>query len=46
VQLLTPHDYDPENEDWEFKPGSLVRLEQRWLGGELVEVAVAPAGPA
>jgi len=32
--------YDPEDEEWEFKPGSYVVVEQRKLGGELVLVAV------
>ena len=27
VRLLTPNGYDPEDEDWEFKPGAVVRIE-------------------
>ena len=41
VKLLAPDDYDPEDEDWEFKPGSLVRVEPRTLSGDEVYVAVA-----
>ena len=30
-----PPNYNPEDEDWEFKPGSVVRIELRQLpGGE------------
>ena len=28
-QLLPTHDYDPEDERWEFPPGSKVRVEIR-----------------
>ncbi|GMV42863.1 MAG: hypothetical protein AMXMBFR64_45790 [Myxococcales bacterium] len=32
--ILVPKNYDPEDEEWEFKPGTMVRLELRKLGGE------------
>lgn len=32
--------YDPEDEEWEFKPGMSVIVEQRELSGELVLIAV------
>lgn len=44
VRLLTPDGYDPMDEDWEFKPGSVVRVERRTLEGEEVYVAVHGVG--
>ncbi len=41
VRLGMPKDYDPEDEDWEFKPGSIVRTERRVLHGREVQVAVS-----
>lgn len=41
VVLLMPIDYDPEDERWEFPPGTLVRCELRDLQGRRVLVAVA-----
>ena len=35
--------YDPGDEDWEFKPGMLVRLESKRLEGQVVQVAVSLA---
>ena len=40
VQILAPEEYDPDDEEWEFKPGTVVRIDQRELEGELVSVAV------
>jgi len=40
VELLMPEDYDPEDEEWEFKPGATVHVERRELGGEQLLVAV------
>ena len=40
VKLLAPSDYDPEDEDWEFKPGAIVQIEQRTLEGEVAYIAV------
>jgi hypothetical protein len=34
-------DYDPDNEHWEFSPGSLVRGVVRELEGEVVLVAAS-----
>ena len=39
ARLVLPPDYDPEDEDWEFKPGSIVWVELRQIEG--VEVCVA-----
>lgn len=44
ARLVKPADYDPEDEAWEFKPGSLVQLEDRVLGGKQVRVAVSSSG--
>jgi len=46
ARLVAPQDYDPEDEEWEFKPGSIVRLEVRLLEGEEVSVAASPANQA
>lgn len=35
--------YDPEDEEWEFLPGSLVIVEERILAGESVLVAISGA---
>ncbi len=43
ARLLEPVDYDPDDEDWEFKPGSVVRLERRRLEGVDVDVAASLA---
>jgi hypothetical protein len=44
--LVTPK-YDPEDESWEFVPGTVVECEYRKLSGGVVLVAVrqAPAMP-
>lgn len=44
VRLIAPPGYEPDDEDWEFKPGSVVRVELRRLGGADEFVAVAHAG--
>lgn len=43
AKLAAPPGYDPDDEDWEFAPGSIVRVEVRPLGGANVLVAVALA---
>ena len=43
ARLMALSGYDPEDEDWEFKPGSIVRVELRQLGGVDAFVAVARA---
>ena len=44
VALLLAHsEYDPDDEDWEFKPGTVVRFEVRALDGRQVQVAVSTA---
>jgi hypothetical protein len=40
AQLLAFADYDAEDENWEFKPGSVVALDRRILQGKKVYVAV------
>lgn len=40
VRLELVPDYDPENEQWEFLPGSVVRVEQRRLSDGDVRVAI------
>jgi len=40
-KLLPTEDYDPEDEIWEFQPGSVVECEFRELGGEKVLVAAS-----
>lgn len=41
ARLLATDEYDPEDEDWEFKPGTVVRIERRLLSDGVVLVAVA-----
>lgn len=43
ARLIAPPGYDPEDEDWEFEPGSIVRVELRQLDGVDEFVAVARA---
>lgn len=43
ARLIAPPGYDPDDEDWEFKPGSVVRVELRQLEGADEFVAVAHA---
>jgi hypothetical protein len=40
VKLLAPENFDPSDEEWEFAPGSVVRVERRVLSGGEVLVAV------
>lgn len=40
VRLIAPEDYDPEDEAWEFAPGSMVRVEPRRFEAGEVLVAV------
>jgi hypothetical protein len=42
-RILQPENHDEDDEDWEFKPGSVVRIEMRTLEGKVVPVAVALA---
>jgi hypothetical protein len=42
-EVLPTQDYDPEDEMWEFKPGSYVSLvDIEDDGGEIVSLAVTP----
>ena len=41
--LAAPEDYDPDDEDWEFKPGTMVWVEEKTLDGREVLVAVSLA---
>lgn len=36
-------DYDPESEEWEFKPGTKVRCQMKTIGNEELMVAVSSA---
>ena len=42
-KLLEPTDYDPDDEHWEFLPGSVVVCEHQTRDGERLLVAVAVA---
>ena len=46
VLLLEPEGYDPEDEEWEFTPGTVVRVERRALEGVDALVAVSAVPPA
>lgn len=41
AKLLVHDEYGPEDEEWEFKPGSVVRVETKALQERAVPVAVA-----
>jgi hypothetical protein len=43
ARLLEPAGYDPDDEHWEFDPGTLIRYEERRLEGSDVLVAVQRA---
>lgn len=43
ARLLVPPNYNPEDEEWEFKPGSVVRIELRQLSGGEAYVATGLA---
>ena len=38
-KVLPPTDYDPDDEHWEFPPGSIVRCTQVERDGEIIQVA-------
>lgn len=40
-RLIPTPNYDPEDEEWEFEPGSVVRCERRVLEGQEVLVAIS-----
>ena len=40
-EVLKPEGYDPDNEEWEFPPGSVVRCERQVWSGEELTVAVS-----
>ena len=40
-RLLTPEDYDPEDEHWAFPPGSIVECVPRVVAGREVLAAVS-----
>jgi hypothetical protein len=41
VKLFPTSDYNPEDEKWEFLPGSVVCCEYRMLGNEKALIAVS-----
>lgn len=43
-KVLPTSDYDPEDERWEFVPGSVVKGEKRRLDGDEVMVAIRASG--
>lgn len=43
AKLIAPYDYDADDENWEFKPGSIVMFETRNLEGKDVKFAVSLA---
>jgi len=43
VQLVAPSDHDPDDEHWEFEPGTTVGVQARTLEGKQVLVAVSVA---
>jgi hypothetical protein len=45
-RLLAPPDYDPQDEKWEFPPGTVVRCQRRKLAGGEKLVAVRTAADA
>lgn len=42
-RLLPTQDYDPEDETWEFPPGSLVQLKSTEKGGVALPLVIGPA---
>ena len=38
-KVLTPVDYDPDDEKWKFKPGSLVECEWKKKNGKKILIA-------
>lgn len=40
IYKILNHDYDPEDEEWEFTPNTKVIVEEKELEGELVLVAM------
>jgi len=42
-RLIRPSDYDPENERWEFPPGTVVECRTEKLSGREVLVAFSAA---
>ena len=42
-KVLSTEDYDPNDEEWEFVPGTIVRCElhEKSLGNKTIEVLVA-----
>ncbi len=39
-RLLKPEDYDAEDEQWEFLPDSIVRCDEKSVGGQMSLIAV------
>ncbi|MGO9118884.1 MAG: hypothetical protein ACLQPD_14905 [Desulfomonilaceae bacterium] len=44
-EVLATPDYDPEDEKWEFVPGTIVECEESILNGARVFVAVRHVAP-
>ena len=43
AEIICPEDYDPEDEKWEFKPGSVVNISKKQLTDAEVFVAMSLA---
>jgi len=41
VKLIAPPGFDSEDEEWEFRPGSIVLLKEQILEGKEVLIAVS-----
>ncbi len=39
-RVLATHDYDPNDEEWEFLPTSVVAIKDRLIGGKMVRLIV------
>ena len=45
-EIIKPGDYNPEAEEWEFVPGTVVECEERVVGERRIIAAVRRARPA
>ena len=43
-EVLPTPDYDPEDEDWEFVPGTIVRCDERDFRGKKYVLAIEKVG--
>lgn len=45
-EIIKPDDYNPDAEEWEFVPGTVVECEERVVGERRIIAAVRRARPA